>query len=308
MINRGPDVVLKSLIRGLKQADIKFNINPSASKLAKTVHVISNPKALEWALKKKKDGLILKLIAGPNISILPSENTRILCNPLIDRILVPSEWSKEAHIQSEPSIIDKIRIWPAGVSIPKEFNDFSTNSVNINGVNNTSSQSRQNEQRESKILIFKKQVPDSLSQGVIQELEKLGIAFDIIEYGSFNQSTYFNFLKQCRAMIYLQEVESQGIALQEAWSFNVATYVWNKGVFTYPDTNITVSGKVSAPYLTEEAGMFFSDLNEFKANISVFLARLNSVEFQPRKYCTEHLSDQVSVNIYMNILNEIKHE
>jgi glycosyltransferase involved in cell wall biosynthesis len=283
-IKRGPSGVLNSLIRGLNSIDISFNINPPINQSSPVVHVISNPEALRWAVKNKACGNIKHIIAGPNISILPTDDGGILSNPLIDTLIVPSNWSRDAHIKSNNALTKKIKVWPAGVSIPKLYKNTEV------------------AQHEYKILVFIKHAPQEIVAGVLESLKEIDVPFTVIEYGKFLQKDYFNLLKKSKGMIYLQEIESQGIALQEAWSFDVPTLVWNKGSYTYPGTDITVTGNVSAPYQTEATGLFFTDPNDFNTKIQLFLSKIDS--FSPREYCINNLSDTASANIYKDILNE----
>ncbi len=283
-IQRGPDVVLKSLVRGLDTIDITYNINPHIKELYRIVHVLSNPSALEWAIEQKKLGKIDTLIAGPNISILPSFDTCIMSNSNIDMILLPSEWTREAFAKDSPSIAKKIQIWPSGVLIPQMD---TMEKIDTEGL----------------YLIYKKTFSDEMYTKIVQTLDTKSIPHKTLVYGTFKQAEYFELLTQARGMIYLQKSESQGIALQEAWARNVPTLVWDSKTYTYENTNITVSGKVSAPYLTDECGMFFDSLEEFDTKFTEFDNRIDS--FTAREYCIKNLSDEASAQIYIKHIKSI---
>lgn len=297
-IQRGPDVVLKSLIRGLSQVnsqinsqakgEIKFNINPSQKDLHKTVHVLANPTALEWAIKQKQLGKIDKLIAGPNVSILPSFDNYIFNSPEIDLILLPSEWTKDAYIKDSPSIADKIRVWPSGVEIPPS----KSNDVTL-GLG-------------AFYIVFKKTFSDDTYQKIVEILSSKNVPFKTLIYGTFKQYEYFELLKNAKGMIYLQEAESQGIALQESWARDVPTLVWDSETYTYAKANVTIAGNVSAPYLTEESGMFFSSVEEFEQKFKEFDARINSANdfFRAREYCIQNLSDLASAKKYLEYISQ----
>lgn len=282
-IQRGPDVVLKSLVRGLKSTNTIFNINPSKSKLHKTVHVLSNPVALEWAVQQNKLGYIDTLIAGPNISILPSFDNFVFNRPEIDLILLPSEWTKDAYIKDSPAIAPKIRVWPSGVEIPSESEIGGGSSKDF-------------------YLIFKKTFSDNIYSEIKTRLSTKGIAFKSLVYGTFRQDEYFTLLKKAKGVIYLQTAESQGIALQEAWARNVPTLVWDSKSYTYEKAHVTVEGKVSAPYLTDESGMFFESLEEFDQKFNEFNNKIDN--FKAREYCIRELSDQASARKYIEYISE----
>jgi hypothetical protein len=126
----------------------------------------------------------------------------------------------------------------------------------------------------------------------------------VFSYGSFSKKEYAQALRKTKAMIYLQTVESQGLALQEAWAHDVPTLVWNAGSFTYPRTSVTAIGPISAPYLTEQAGIFFGTAKELHLILPVFIKKVNESTFAPRDYCIKKLSNEASVRIYRDILNE----
>lgn len=289
-IQRGPDVVLKSLIRGLQlfsdNDKVVFNVNPTRRKLHKVVHVLSNPAALAWAIQQKQKGIIDKIIAGPNISILPSSDNRIYEHPEIDLILLPSEWTEEAYLKDSPGLSQKIKIWPSGVEIPDDTNPT------IN---------KQNSQKDF-FLIFKKTYPEESYDQIANILARKDIPFRTLIYGKFNQNDYFKLLAQSKGMIYLQKAESQGIALQEAWARNVPTLVWNARQYTYDGTNITVDGKIGAPYLDDKSGMFFTSLEEFESKFDEFNNKIDT--FTARDYCIKNLSDESTTKRYIeHILN-----
>lgn len=278
--NRGPLSVLGSLKDGLEKNHVAFQINPSKRNTCANVHVLSGIEALKYSIGLKKAGKIDQLIAGPNLVITPLDYNKILCNPEIDAVLVPSEWIKKFYSDLAPEISNKIFIWPAG-----------TNMDNINL-----------KERRTECIVYKKDVPDEVYNSIIHALKKRKIKFVLIEYGKFNREKYFKLLERSKFMIYLQAVESQGIALQEAWARNVPTLVWNKGSFTYPDGQ-TVTGNISAPYLNEQTGMFFENTNTFEDTLEKFMSNLST--FNPHQYCQYNLSDTVSAEKYVNIVKSI---
>lgn len=278
--NRGPHSVFLSLCRGLSALGISYRINPPEKFITDTVHVLNGTKALAYAIRLKKQSKIKALIAGPNVVVLPSDNDNLITDSSIDVILLPSKWTRDLYSSVSPSIQDRLRIWPAGTAIPTLIN----NSIR------------------SEVIIYRKKVPDSIYTCVVQELEKRDIHYTVLEYGNFNQNTFFKLLEKSVYMIYLQEVESQGIALQEAWAHNVPTLVWNKGDFTYSSGH-RVEGNISAPYLNEKTGMFFKNQDDFAESLNTFLQKLST--FTPRAYCIEHLSDEASAKAYVKIIESL---
>lgn len=274
---RGPQVVLNNLILGLKRIDYNFLINKISTD-TKKIHVISSVSALRWAIKEKEKGKISELIAGPNIVMTPLDDNAIITNKNIDKILLPSEWTAEYFSTLKPSLKDKIYIWPAG----SECNIKITN------------------RKRDICLIFKKYTEERLFEDIKKYLEEEHILYEVVEYGKYESKEYFSILEKTKFLIYLQEAESQGMALQEAWAYDVPTFVWNKGFVTCPYTGIKIYGKTAAPYLTEENGEFFKDFDEFKQKMPIFIKNLS--DFKPAEYCKNNLSIEKSTEIYANII------
>lgn len=89
---RGPSAVLRSLMNGLKGEGVDFNYNPKNGKdVGGVVIVLSHIEALREAIELKRSGKIKKLLAGPNLVNLPSDNLELVTHPLIDYYLVNSQ-------------------------------------------------------------------------------------------------------------------------------------------------------------------------------------------------------------------------
>lgn len=272
---RGPEAVLDSLIKGLNELGVGYCVNYRHPPNDIVACVLSGAETLKWAIAQKQTGKIEKIIAGPNIVITPNDRQGLLKHPLIDKIIVPSQWVKEFYSLLAPEISSKIRIWAAGVEVPESFD----------------------ERKEFDFLVFNKIQPQSLFVQVSDFLTAQNPQFQIIDYGNFGQTDYFNLLKQSKNLIYLSASESQGLALFEAWARNVPALVWEPGVFKY--SGVEVSGKIAAPYLSMAAGESFKDIDEFKRILPKFL---NS-GFSPRQYVLENFTNKICARKYLDIIN-----
>lgn len=283
--SRGPEFVLKNIILGLERINYKFSINKKP-KHGDKLHVISDIDALKWAIKQKELGKISELIAGPNILVTPKDHNSIITNKNIDKVIVVSKWTAEFFLKMSPELAGKIYIWPAGTEC----------NINTNTTRDT-------------YLLYKKYTEEKLFDDIKKYLEDNHMKYELIEYGKYKPKDYYEVLSRSKLMIYLQESESQGIALQEAWAHNVPTFVWNKeldfkwnnaGYVIDPEKGLQIKIKSSAPYLTEESGKFFKDYDEFVRIFPDFINNLNN--FTPAKYCKENLSLEKSAEIYVNII------
>jgi len=277
----GPSAVLESLMRGFDVLDVDYQLNPKTKDISDIVCVISNVDALKWAIKAKKQGQIKKIIAGPNIIITPEDAGHILLDETIDLIIVPSQWIKDFYASFKPGFGEKIRIWAAGVEVCPESNE-----------------------KRKGCLIYKKNVDEKLFNFIVKYLKSQDIDYRIIKYGKYKKEKYFELLNKVEFMIYLQEVESEGIALLEAWIRNVPTLVWNKGYFEYKKVRKKVFGNISAPYLTEECGMFFRGKEDFKGKFEFFIKNL--FNFRPKEYVSRNFIDEISAQNYLRFVKEIQ--
>lgn len=269
----GPDAVLDSLKRGLTELQIPFEINPIKPKY-NIIHVISGVEILKSVIRNKKKGEIV--VAGPNIIQIPLDYNQIITDSKIDAVITPSKWVSDFYISLIPLFKDKIYSWPAGVQIPKIISDMT-----------------------GKTIIIKKDISELVFKQVITTLERKGFLHEVLEYGNFSHIEYLEKLTVTPLVIYLQKSESQGLALQEAWAYNVPTLVyrnteWSDGKYSWSDP------KISAPYLSDETGLFFTPDTFEEGLVKI----RDSRQINPQNYCENNLSDIKSVQAFLNIIKK----
>ncbi|MFA6486020.1 MAG: hypothetical protein WCT40_01465 [Candidatus Magasanikbacteria bacterium] len=276
---RGPQAVTTGLLFGLNELRYGYKYNPKEKKIDfdDIVYVNGSIRALKWAIKAKRDGKIRNLIAGPVMTVLPDDKSGIMLDKNIDRILFPSQWTKDFWLSLAPWLGEKIQIWPAGVSDPGMVKN----------------------RKNSSFIIYQKNAPVALLSHIINYFETKNINYKIIKYGSYKKSFYLKMLENSTGMVYLSESESQGLALCEAWMYNIPTIVWNRGYWEYGKYK-WFDTKISAPYLTEECGRFFAGKDDFIEKWHDFENNLNV--YKPRTYAVDHFSNKVSANIFVDLL------
>ena len=226
--NLGPTNVFVNLTEGLRKNGIKFNVNPSNENVYNICLVLSGIDNLKKCIILKKNKKINVLLAGPNVVTVPSEHSYIIFSKSIDKILVPSDWVKKLYLSYKKEC-KNISIWFSGVKI----SNFKSGKRN-------------------KVLIYLKN-KNSFFEKCINYLNTNNIDFRILKYGFFSQKTYFELLRQSRIMIYFSSSESQGIAMQEAWSKNVPTLVYKQSFWIYGKRKFKAS---SSPYLNTKHGQY----------------------------------------------------
>ncbi len=275
---RGPQAVTSSLLSGLKELNVSFKLNPKSDVINRgdIIYVNESAEALRFAIDLKKQRKINKIVAGPVISILPELEGGIMLDPNIDLFLVPSNWTKDFWLSRAPQLVDKIAVWAAGVDV----------SANLNKNKDT-------------VLVYYKNGSKVLLDFVINYLKAKNIKYNIIYYGQYDKTNYYVELDNSTCMIYLSESESQGLALCEAWMHDVPTLVWNRGFWEYCDYR-WFDGKISAPYLTDECGMFFSGVEDFDVKWLEFNLKIKI--YKSRDYALKNFTNRLSAKKFIDLI------
>ena len=260
----GPDMVVTSLLTSLKRYKLKFNINPSFKMLNKNVIVLNDQKILKKLILFKKFKKF-KLFAGPNISILPTEYSKLLLSPGINRVLVPSKWVKKLYIEESKSLKNKIYVWPSAV----DLNQFD---------------SKKKIDKKYDFLVYIKFFKDKILLNKCLSHLKKNYKIKIIFYGKYKINFFYSLLAQSKHSVFFSESESQGIMYFESWAANVPSLFYNKKkIYTKGLSTLAVP----CPYLDERYnGLGFENFNTFKINIQILIKQNKN----PKKWLTDNYS------------------
>lgn len=135
---------------------------------------------------------------------------------------------------------------------------------------------------------------------LVRKLDAAGLTHAILEYGRHTQASYFAALSGARAMAFLCEHETQGLACEEAMAMNVPVFAWDEGrlvdplqlPFAAPDLRVS-----SVPYFDETCGRTFT-LADMEERFDAFWRDLAS--FRPRGYVARTLSPEATAQVYLN--------
>jgi len=281
----GHSAVTRSLIIGLDKLDIDYNYNPKyISDLNENVIVLANINALKQAICLKREGKISRLFAGPNLVILPSDNIDLMTAKEIDKLIVPSQWVRDAYVVDAPSLSERCIVWPVGVNAeywkPQQMP----------------------KSQKSDILFYIKNTPQDLSEPYQQMMREEGHSITTITYGRYDSRQYLSALQRCKVAIFFTKTESQGVALAEAWSVNVPTIVYRVSEWVHRDYPNKIFAASSAPYLCPSTGSFFSNENDFKECMRNIAEPPNG-QFSPRKWILNNMVDEICAkNLIYNVL------
>lgn len=140
----------------------------------------------------------------------------------------------------------------------------------------------------------------------LQELEKRNLTYRVLRYGDHHISEFKAALADSRALLFLCEHETQGLAYQEAMSSGVPVLAWDEGapidpsIIAIAPTDLQVS---SVPYFDDRCGVRFR-ISEFAQALTEFQSRLG--KFEPRQYVLDRLSLPRSAEAYLVLYRAAK--
>ena len=121
----------------------------------------------------------------------------------------------------------------------------------------------------------------------------------VLRYGHHHHSEFKSGLKHSKAMIFICEHETQGLAYQEALATNLPVLAWDEGEMVDPSLKpyVTESLRISSvPYFSPKCGMTFK-IAKFEQTCNEFWEKLP--DFRPRSYVVNHLSLELSARKYL---------
>ncbi len=232
------------------------------------------------------------IVAGIGLMTHPTEWLNICDNYPIAKYLQHSEWANNVY---KTYFGDKCHIWPVGIDTQKW-------------------QPRNQQPKTVDFLIYDKIMwnYDKSSYDILipirNFLNQKGLTFTELRYGFYKPEQYQKALTSVKAMIFLCEHESQGLAYQECLSSDVPILAWDQGKcldphrFNWGMPNIPAT---SVPYWDNRCGVKFTGIEEFPTKLEEFLDRLSQNQFAPRDYILENLTLEKCAQKYLDILNSI---
>lgn len=230
------------------------------------------------------DALPNPRIFGPGDFGAPPTSVRLAKDDRFRILIQPSDWYADYF---RPYCGAKLMVWFAGIDTNKWRLQSPTN-------------------KPVDFLIYDKirwnreVMNQSLLARVVSALEGRQTSFLVLRYGHHHRDDFERALKRCKAMIFLCEHETQGLAYQEAMSCGVPVLAWDEGELVDPrerplaPKNLNVS---SVPYFDERCGRRFT-IENFENELDLFQSALS--DFRPRAYVEENLSLRRSAELYLS--------
>jgi hypothetical protein len=211
----------------------------------------------------------------------------------VKKVLVPGPWMKAMF---EPEWGDVVEAWPVGIDTGRW-------------------RPSDPEQKAIDVLLYDKvmwnheRFESTLIEPIRTILRRSERSFREIRYGHYREEEFHQALAQCRAMIFLCEHETQGIAYQQALSCDVPILAWDCGGDwqdpAYFPHRVRFGPVTSVPYWDERCGIKFSSLEEFEANWSSFWDGVQSRSFSPREYILQNLTLEKCALDYLSLVRQV---
>lgn len=215
--------------------------------------------------------------------------------PNVKRFLVPGEWMRQ---MCEPYYGDKVLAWPVGIDTEKW--------------------SPSNTEKKTDFLIYDKirwhhdQFNDSLIQPILKILDANNLSYQFIRYGSYTHQELQDKLATSKAVIFLCEHETQGLAYQQILATNTPILAWDRGGYwqdpDYYPHKVKYQPVSSVPYWSGSCGEKFEGINDFEAKCLLFIQRLQAGNYSPRSYILDNLTLEKSALAYMEIVRSVNED
>lgn len=284
----GQKMVFLNLLQGLRRLGIPVRINDY--RFAK-----QNPRALACIIGKPN---VLGKIAWRNPILFGSATSSHPCDDpdLFNRLpvkkaLVPGLWSKEMFRSLWG---DKVESWPVGIDTDLWA---------------------PNADKTVDVLIYDKirwerdRYEGELLQPIRAWLKDRGLSFSELRYGYYRPDDLRAGLSRSRAMIFLCEHETQGLAYQQALSSGVPVFAWDRGGPwkdpSYYPHRVMFEPVTSVPYWDSRCGLTFKDVAQFQDRWTEFWESVLGSAFRPRQYVLENLTLEHCARAYMGIARSV---
>ena len=191
------------------------------------------------------------ILFGAAVYSHPLADPDLLKRLPVRKVLVPGEWMRQ---MCEPYYGGAVVDWPVGIDTESWKRDLDT-------------------QKTFDFLLYDKvrwehqNYELTLIEPIRQELRRRGFTYSEIRYGYYEEETFREKLRTSRAMIFLCEHETQGIAYQQALACGIPILAWDRrGYWRDPEFyphRVKFGPVTSVPYWDERCGRTFADAGEF---------------------------------------------
>ena len=231
------------------------------------------------------------IMFGAAVYSHPISDPDLLKRLPVRKVLVPGEWMRQMW---EPYYGDAVIAWPVGIDTESWKPDFHAEKTFDFLLYD-------------KVLWEHQSYEHTLLEPIRQELRHRRFRYSELRYGYYQEETFREKLRRCRAMIFLCEHETQGIAYQEALACGIPILAWDRGGYWrdpefYPH-RVKFGPVTSVPYWDERCGRTFADAAGFPEKLSQFYADLT--HYSPRSYILQNLTLEICARKYVGHVQKV---
>lgn len=324
-----------NLKAGLDAAGIPYRVNDYRS-LRRSPSAVACVVGKPHVIEKIPAGH--PIIYGPGVASHPYES-HFWGRSDIRLILIPCEWFKQMYDRDLPVKIPTA-VWPAGVETGKWQPEAASReqgaaTMEAEGVIPASQGALwvvekkrsgllkgrlfgEEQKKKFDFLIYDKvrweyeRYERELIEPIREEFRRRGLSFREIRYGYYEEENFRRRLRECRAMVFLCEHETQGFAYLQALSCGVPILAWNRGGHwkdpAYYPHKVKFGPVSSVPYWDEWCGVKFTGIGEFDQKLEEFIHRLNAGQFAPRDYVIKNLELADKAREYLKLVQRVQAE
>jgi hypothetical protein len=226
------------------------------------------------------------MLFGPGDPGHPDAAGRLRRNSRVHHIIQPSDWYVDLY---RPACGDAVVRWPVGIDVDA-IPDAADHAKSIDIV------------VYDKIRWHRDTVCPAVLDRLIRHLDARGLSHVTLRYGDHTQQDYFDRLRSARAMAFLCEHETQGLACQEALAMNVPVFAWDEGELVDPVQRPMAPPGLwasSVPYFDATCGVKFA-VAALETSFDDFWQRRST--FHPRDYIATELGLEKSAYDYLALL------
>jgi glycosyltransferase involved in cell wall biosynthesis len=263
--------VFLNLCAGLDPIGAPYRTNDYAfarSNPADLVCIVGKPFLLDKVAWKNP------ILFGSGVPSHPVDDPRLLDRLPIRKVLVPGPWMKAMCEPYWPGV----EHWPVGIDTERWHPSAESH-------------------KECDVLLYDKVLwnREQLSVSLIEPIRAMlrdRRRSDVeVRYRSYEEKDFRAALSRSRAMIFLCEHETQGIAYQQALACGVPILAWDKGgpwqdPADYPH-KVLFEPVTSVPYWDERCGRRFSGPGDVAEAWDRFWEEVAASRFEPRSYVLE---------------------
>lgn len=223
---------------------------------------------------------------GPCLHDHPVTDPDLFRRRRVRRILVPGEWMRR---MCEPAWGERVHAWPVGLDTEHWAPSLRPKTVDFILYN--------------KIRWDRTKQELELLAPIRAELKRRKLGFTEITYGAYDPENFRTLLASARAMLFVCEHETQGIAYQEALSSAVPVLAWDRqGPWTDPEYyphRVNYGPVSSVPYWDDRCGLRFANAGSFPAALEEFQQGVGADRFAPRSYILENLTLEKCATLFV---------